>query len=89
MVLQEEHNAEGSSNESHVEDEQITTAQHQAHHPQIHSYPEYENVDDNELSDPGSFSLNHTGVEDDFQPEGDDYAFDLEVLLNPISSGSG
>lgn len=58
---------------------------------QILPYPEYN--EENEISDPGCVALNHSWAEDDFQPEvvrpeDGDYASDLEVMLDPVSSDS-
>lgn len=86
-VLNEEQ-ADIFEERSIIQDDQVTPAQRQ-----ILPYPEYDHGDDNEFSDPGSVALNHSGAEDDFQPdevipEDGDYASDPEVMLDPVSSDS-
>lgn len=87
LRLNEEHG--NFEDESLLDDDQITPAQPQ----QILSYPNYDDDRDNESSDPGSVALNHSGSEDEFQPDAvqpdeGEYASDPEVMLDPVSSDS-
>lgn len=81
-----EDHADYFEHEFHVDDDKMSFTP--AQRPRLLTYPDYDQVDDNDLSDPGLVSMNVSSNKDGFHSISGDYASDPEVMFDSASSDS-